>query len=131
MTFPAIDERMLENLITEADARTAARLIDPRMGRLRALHATGRTFQLDVYIDAQPPRTFLFTSPPTLLDVASCLGDLPLEDHIVSLRMSTHTFAQSVPSFLDHARTPKIAQRVEPLILSEEQTVNMEANDAA
>lgn len=105
MNFQPIDS---DRLFVELNARENPP--DPRLGRIRALRAIGRTFELQVYIDAQPPKTFLFTKAPTLLDVAACVGDLDLDDHVVSLRMTTHSFAQVVPSFLDHARTPRIHQ---------------------
>lgn len=123
MTFAPIDaDRLFAKLASHENPP------DPRMGRIRALRAIGRTFELQVYIDAMPPKTFLFTKTPTLLDVAACVGDLDLDDHIVSLRMTTHSFAQVVPSFLDHARTPRIHQQ--PLVLTRDQRVK-EASDAA
>lgn len=105
MNFQPIDP---DRLFAELNARENPP--DPRLGRIRALRAIGRTFELQVFIDAQPPKTFLFTSPPTLTDVAAAIGDLNLDDHIVSLRMSTHSFASRIPAFLDHARTPRIHQ---------------------
>ncbi|MET4130022.1 hypothetical protein [Roseovarius sp. MBR-6] len=126
MTFQPIDQ---DRLFAQLSARENPP--DPRLGRLRALHALGRTFELQIFIDAQPPRTVLFTKAPTLLDVAAAIGDLNLDDHVVSLRMTTHSFASSIPAFLDHARTPKIHQVVEPLVLTWEQMVNEGAHDAA
>ncbi len=104
--LPDIDD----DLVAAIADRSRHHEIDPRAGRLRALRAIGRAFEVAIYIDSDPPIEHVFSKPPTMQDIAALIGELNLDSHVVSIRMSTHDFAIRVPDFCNPAKTPRIHQ---------------------
>lgn len=113
--FPPIDEAQLFAQLPDREAGQLGQIA--RQRRLAALARLGHTqYEVQILVDAHEPYSFLFTRPPTLLDVAGLMTEFNLHEHIVSIRVQTKKFAD--------LKLPRFMTEQEPaLILSQDSRV--------